>query len=74
MPCDLLRLNILLRDGDIMNDVILQDKDIQKMDQKKIMKDGNGKTKNEIVPVSNPTTNNDDDFDEDEDDGNEWDE
>lgn len=43
------------------------------------MKDGNsksednGKTKNEIVPVSNLTTDNDDDFDEDEDDGNEWD-
>ena len=69
--------------GDIMNYVILQDKDIQKMDLalEKIMKDGNskckdnGKPKNEIVSISNPTTDNDDDddFDEDEDDGNEWD-
>jgi hypothetical protein len=49
--------------GDVMNEVVLQDKQIQKMDLalEKIMKNG-----------SNTSSKDDEDGDEDEDDGNEW--
>ena len=54
--------------GDIMNDVILQDKDIQKMDLalEKIMR--NGRTKGKKSEQESV----DDDEDYEDDDGNEW--
>ena len=57
--------------GDVMNDVVLQDKQIQKMDLalEKIMENGidDKEKKSELDPDSEA-----DDEDEDEDDGNEW--
>ena len=56
--------------GDIMNDVILQDKDIQKMELalEKIMRNGRTKVKGKKSEQESV----DDDEDYEDDDGNEW--
>jgi hypothetical protein len=66
--------------GDIINNAILQDRDIQKMDLalEKIMKNGNGKgkgkNKSKTKELAVVDSNNDDNEDfEDYDDGNDWD-
>jgi hypothetical protein len=64
--------------GEIINDVILQDKNIQKIDLalEKIMKNTNakdktGKNKKEVESFDTNNDDDDNDFDENED-GNEW--
>lgn len=64
--------------GDVMNEVVLPDKTVQKMDLalEKIMKDGNGKTKQRKSKKGQQQAKVDNDEDtggyDDDDDGNDW--